>query len=315
MPKKNQPLQSWERFLIMSDLDGTLLNNESDVSPLTVRTIKKLVASGHIFVIITGRPPQNSVHIYRKLGLKHLMCNLNGAYIWNPSDNDFIPVNLCFSANIVVRILSSKLVMKYVDNFVIENYNGTYIRYKPKLSEEAAEFSSFHIRPGQTVVEVGDNVSILKEADCHSVLVQVKDNDKDNLNKLIFELRLFSPTLVTRVWKDEYLGYMVEVTTKFANKGTALDYLSNYYSIPRENCIAFGDADNDCEMLQTATYGYAMMNGTAAAKLAASYITKYTNDKDGVAKVIVYIERLIHRTINTAKKRIIEEYEKTIKHK
>ena len=99
------------------------------------------------------------------------------------------------------------------------------------------------------------------------------------------------------MWNDPNIGYVVEVNTRFANKGTALDYLSNYYSIPKENCLAFGDGDNDGEMLQEAAYGYAMVNGSATAKLSASYITKYTNDNDGVAKTLDYIEKLIHRNI------------------
>ena len=50
-------------------------------------------------------------------------------------------------------------------------------------------------------------------------------------------------------------------------------------------------------MLQEAAYGYAMVNGSATAKLAASYITKHTNENDGVAKTLDYIEKLIHRNI------------------
>ena len=314
MAKKKQSkpkIQPWERFLIVSDLDGTLLNSDSDVSAYTCKVVRKMISLGHIFIIITGRPPQNALHIYKKLGLKHVMCNLNGAYIWNPADKSFIPINLCFNADIAIRILSSKKVMRYVDNFVIENYKGTYIRYIPKFQFKTAMFCSFHIRPHQTVVEVGKNLSRLKEADCHSILLQVKDRSKENLNKLIFELRFFSSTLISRVWFDPNLGYVVEINTKFATKGTALDFLSNYYSIPKENCIAFGDGDNDDEMLNTASYGYAMMNGSVTAKLAASYITKHTNNEDGVAKTLDYIEKLIHRGIRgNPKMSLIDEMER-----
>ena len=308
---KSKQIEASERFLILSDLDGTLLNNDSDVSAFTCKVVRKVVSYGHIFIIITGRPPQNALPIYKKLGLKHLMCNLNGSYIWNPSDKNFIPVNLCFNADIAIRILSSKKVLRYVDNFVVENYKGTYIRYIPKIKYKSAAFCSFHIRPHQTVVEVGDNLSKLEGVDCYSILLQVKDRSKETLNKLIFELRFFSSTLISRVWFDPNLGYVVEINTKFATKGTALDYLSNYYSIPKENCIAFGDGENDDEMLNAASYGYAMMNGSVTAKLAASYITKHTNDQDGVARTLDYIEKLIHRGITgNPKKSLIDAAER-----
>ena len=131
------------------------------------------------------------------------------------------------------------------------------------------------------------------------------------INKLIYELHRFSKKLNSHVWQDPDVGYLVEITTKFATKGTALDYLSNYYSIPKENCIAFGDGENDDEMLNAASYGYAMMNGYVTAKLAASYITKHTNDQDGVARTLDYIEKLIHRGIRgNPKKSLIDEMER-----
>ena len=230
------------------------------------------------------------------------MCNLNGAYIWNPSDKNFIPVNLCFNADIAIRILSSRKIMRYVANYVVDNYKGTYIKHIPKLELKNAALSSFHVHPNEKVVEMGDSVAKLKGVDCYSILLQVKDSSKENLGKIIFELRFLSSTLISRVWQDPTLGYVVEINTKFANKGTALDYLSNYYSIPRENCIAFGDGENDDEMLSSATYGYAMMNGSVTAKLAASYITKHTNHDDGVAKTLNYINKLIKTRVNNRNK-------------
>jgi hydroxymethylpyrimidine pyrophosphatase-like HAD family hydrolase len=63
----------------------------------------------------------------------------------------------------------------------------------------------------------------------------------------------------------------------------ALKYLSSYYGIPLENCLAFGDGDNDAEMLRTAFFGFAMKNGSTTAKLSARYMTQNTNNQDGVA--------------------------------
>ena len=55
-------------------------------------------------------------------------------------------------------------------------------------------------------------------------------------------------------------------------------------------------------MLSSATYGYAMMNGSVTAKLAASYITKHTNHDDGVAKTLNYINKLIKTRVNNRNK-------------
>ena len=72
----------------------------------------------------------------------------------------------------------------------------------------------------------------------------------------------------------------------------ALRYLSVYYDIPLERCYAFGDNDNDKEMLSIAGHGYAMKNGTAEAKAAAKYVTKHNNHEQGVARELNRIFKL-----------------------
>lgn len=69
------------RYLIVSDLDGTLLNNKGELDQLTIKVVKKLINNGHIFCILTGRPIETSLPIYRQLGLKHLLSNHNGSCI------------------------------------------------------------------------------------------------------------------------------------------------------------------------------------------------------------------------------------------
>ena len=51
--------------LIAVDLDGTLLNSESKLSPYTIETIQKVSEQGHRIIITTGRPYRMSDHIYK----------------------------------------------------------------------------------------------------------------------------------------------------------------------------------------------------------------------------------------------------------
>ena len=311
---KNHPiskkLQPWERFLILADLDGTLLNNKTKITPYTRKVIREIVKQGHIFVIVSGHAPKNTVHYYKQLGLKHLMCNLNGAYIWNPSNENFVPVNLCFNLETAFKILTTEKIMQYVKNFTLENYKGTYMKYIPAPEKGLKQLTrAFRIRKNQTVTKCKDDLSNLKGIDCNSILLQLKDNSKESLNKLIYELHHFSKKLKSHIWYDDEAGYMVEVSTKFATKGTALAYLSNYYSIPIEQCVAFGDGDNDAEMLKHAAYSFAMSNGTVTAKLSAHYITRFTNDQDGLAKTLDFLSRSLSKTIYAARNRIMSENE------
>ena len=306
--KKNSKLETYDRFLVLSDLDGTLVDSKGNLSPYTKRVIKHVVEAGHIFVIVSGYSPQNTEQYYKELGLKHLMCNLNGAYIWNPSDKDFVPVNLCFNWEIATKILQSKHSMQYVENFLVQNYKGTYVKYLPSINEGLRELvNAFHIRKNQKITLCRKDLSNLKEVDCHSIILQVKSKDKNTLNKLIYELHRFSKKLNSHVWQDPDVGYLVEITTKFATKGTALAYLSNYYSIPLEQCIAFGDGDNDVGMLKNAVYSFAMANATVTAKLNSHYITKFTNNQDGVARTLDFLNKSFTHSVFSAKKTITDK--------
>ena len=172
------------------------------------------------------------------------------------------------------------------------------------------QFNTFGIKPDQKINRADPELANIKDVDTHAILLQVKDNRKDYMNQLLYELHLLSKTLLTRVWNEKEVGYVVEVICKFASKETALDYLSDYYSVPKELCFAVGDGTNDEGMLRKAANGYAMMNACDTAKSAASFITKYTNNQDGVAKTIEYLNKRVYGIMKKERQRIIAEYQK-----
>ena len=68
------------------------------------------------------------------------------------------------------------------------------------------------------------------------------------------------------------------------NKGTGLESLCQALGVPIERAIAFGDADNDLEMLQIAGQSICVAQGTSGAKEAAKKVSEFTNDQHAVAK-------------------------------
>jgi hydroxymethylpyrimidine pyrophosphatase-like HAD family hydrolase len=101
-----------KRYLIVSDLDGTLLRSNNTISRYSEHIIKKLVKKGHVFCISTGRPLRACIKYYKQLGLNSLLLNFNGSYISNPSDNMFIPLNLGFSNEILRKIFFNYKILK-----------------------------------------------------------------------------------------------------------------------------------------------------------------------------------------------------------
>lgn len=67
------------RYLIFSDLDGTLLNKDSQLTKYSITVIKRLTMRGHLFCLTTARPKRNSIHFYNKLNLSTPLVNYNGS--------------------------------------------------------------------------------------------------------------------------------------------------------------------------------------------------------------------------------------------
>lgn len=286
---------AYERKLIVTDLDGTLLNNKEQVSKLTVDVIKKLQSLGHIVCIATGRPLRSSIQIYKKLGLKTVIANLNGSILTNPTDKSFLPINLTFSKEIIKDILDDKAIIENVGCILIENIDGAYIaanKFNPLISKEF--LNKFHIDSGEKVQYITLNESKKIKKDINSILIYIKDKTK--MDELSFKIKSITSTLIVRSWSvphDEE-GTVLEINSIFSNKGTTLKFLSSYYAIPLHNCYTFGDGENDLEMIVKANInGYAMKNSKGVLKLMSSKITQHDNENDGVARELINIFNLM----------------------
>ena len=88
-------------------------------------------------------------------------------------------------------------------------------------------------------------------------------------------------TLVPVVSSVEWLDIM----DKRLNKGLALDTLQKHFGIKKSETMAFGDFNNDIELLKEADYSFAMQNATDAVKNAANYIAPSNNDFGVVQKI------------------------------
>lgn len=98
---------------------------------------------------------------------------------------------------------------------------------------------------------------------------------------------LFGKAFAMRYWiRDD--NYYLEINAKTAHKSNAMKALAAYYNIDMKNTIAFGDGENDLEMLEDASHGVAMKNASEFVKLHAKYETNLTNDEGGVG---FYLEK------------------------
>ena len=80
----------------------------------------------------------------------------------------------------------------------------------------------------------------------------------------------------------------MELIHRGTHKETALSYLAHHFQIGRQHIVAFGDEQNDLEMIDFAGHGVAMKNAIPELKAVAKDVTTLNNEHDGVAN---YLEK------------------------
>ena len=261
--------------IIAVDLDGTLLNSDSQISDFTKETIKKVSEKGHQVIITTGRPYRMSKDFYRELGLDTPMINFNGSLTHLPDQIwDFekcLTVDKKYLLDMVQRsedIQADFIAGEYRKKFYITNPN-----------EEIANPKLFGVEAFQPEDQFQPEL-VTKDPNC--ILLQTRASDKYALAK---EMNAFyQHQLSINTWGGPL--NILECTPKGVNKAFALDYLLKVMNRDKKDLIAFGDEHNDTEMLAFAGKGYAMKNANPDLLPYADEQIALTNDQDGVAKTL-----------------------------
>ncbi|WP_028782024.1 Cof-type HAD-IIB family hydrolase [Thalassobacillus devorans] len=268
-----------KQHLIALDLDGTLLTDEKTISERTKHTVLKAKEEGHIVVIATGRPHRASIDYYHELGLDTPMVNFNGALIHHPTDHKWDALHSPLPIRTAKSIIHDCYEME-VKNLLAEIKDDVFL---DQHDEEVMEL--FHATGDTNPVTVGNLKHQLKE-DPTSLLIYPHEHQIPSLRQRLEENH--AELIEHRKWGAPY--HVIEIVRKGLNKAVGLDKISRYYHIPKERIIAFGDEDNDLEMIDYAGVGVAMKNGINELKGIAKHIT-HSNMEDGIGR---FLEEYLH---------------------
>ena len=255
--------------LIASDMDGTLLNSNNEITDRTLRAIKSAQEKGVVFTLSTGRPV-HGVHKYIDLlGLDCPLITYNGAVVVHSRTGEII-------FNEVMDTAEAKRVydeaVKRGTMFVVWSCNRLY-------ASEISEKSEFYGNITNTKAQLLTDFDAVAEQGITKILWY---NDPEVLNGWIkeFEQAGFEKTTFTKSRE-----YFLDFFSANTSKAVALEKVGQYYGIDKSEMIALGDLTNDLPMIEYAGLGVAMANAVDSVKAVADYITD-SNDEDGVAKVI-----------------------------
>lgn len=267
------------RYLIGFDIDGTLVDDNSELSEETVDYIKKLTKEGHIVSLITGRPFRTTKTLYDQLELKTPLGNYSGSSIHSPYDDNFETIEFKMDPQVVKDVM--KKYGEYVRNGFSEIEDKIYL-----FKEDQGLIDWLHVPGTELILNSYD----IQETISGAVLFIAPE--------VVEEVEQFCLTyenLGCRYWrslkKDEYA--VLEIYTTLSSKATAMEVIRKYYDIPHENTIALGDGTNDIEMLEYAHYSASMKNAPKRVRNAAKYEAGSNNENGAIE----FVEKVLKKAL------------------
>lgn len=265
-----------DKYLFITDLDGTLLTTDKRVTPATAKALREFVGDGNHFAICTGRDINSARSVYCGLGL-----TLPGSFVIAYNGGQIYDVD---KAETVYRtgidFDTVREIYQLADEYgiYVHTYSDDYI-----LAREEHECLEFYRRVIKTPVKfLGDKLfDFMKIPPCKVISIELHDHEQQERFRYAAEEK-FKGKLDIMYSNTYYL----ELIPKESGKGEALKRLCKYLDIPVENSIAAGDGDNDISMIEAAGVGVAMINAPDSVKASADIITKLDNDHDGLAAII-----------------------------
>lgn len=263
--------------ILFTDLDGTLLDSRKQISPYTREVLEQWSRAGHKLALCSGRDVNSvkDVKRYLHLDLPNMyVIGYNGGQIYDCTEDKTIH-------RVALTLEQTAHILEEADKcgVHVHTYTETNI-VSPKEDEELV----YYRRVIKTPVIINPNVmDELTQGPCKCIGIELKDADKlEN-----FRLSLLPWAKEEGVSMIYSNPYYLEFFPAASGKGAAVKTLCELLGINPYFSVAAGDAQNDLSMIEAAGMGIAMCNGSEDVRMAATTITAYDNDHDGLAHALV----------------------------
>lgn len=246
-------LQTNYRGTVFFDLDGTLLNNQSQVDDSVAQAVHKLKANNFLPVISTGRAPIEIDAATDATGIDTYI-TLNGAFVQSQG-------KVIYRNNIKPELIKSiiDLTKELGDTLYMHTPDRTFLSGKTPYLKEF-----FH----KLRLDVPEIDPDFYKKDDIPMFVILTDGDKDRYEDKFPELQFYNT------------GYFsIDTVSQGVSKMSGIKHLLKDLNLENKPVYAFGDGTNDLPMIQMADYSIAMGNGIDSVKNAATYVS--TENVDG----------------------------------
>ncbi len=256
--------------VIVSDLDGTLLNPQHRISDYTKSIFQELHNQGYLIVVATGRHHLDAMAIIDKLEIPIYLVSSNGARVHSPNKEELFAFNL--DSDVVKAALNVEIDPEITVVLFKENIWQTN-KWNEKLNSFQEELKYLPELVDYKTLEDFSSIKIFFSCPDHEKLVKLKDTILANSSEHLHHA--FS------------LPTCLEFMDKSIDKAVSIERVLEKEGFTLQEAVSFGDGYNDVQMLSASGKGLIMGNAPASLKEELSDLEVIkTNAEDGVAKYI-----------------------------
>lgn len=261
--------------LIVSDVDGTLTNNENEVGEETKELVRKLREKGILFSFATQRIHSSVVNFAREMEIEIPIISVNGALIKDLKGNvvssslinpKHVKKAIGFSEKYFVRV-----ALCYGEEIVYTESNSVLRDFMYRLGTEYSLVESYddYLDNVLEIIMLGNEKPIIKHIQ----------------KKLNFPAKIFNTAKYFRS-SSKHGVYHLEVRKSGTSKKTGMQKLTKHLGFKKKQVAVLGDWFNDRDLFEYGGFNVALQNAVAELKLKADYVTERTNEDDGVAEFL-----------------------------
>ena len=283
------------------DLDGTLLDRSSRVTPRTMEAIQTAIRRGVVVVPATGRGLSSLPRVVASIpGVRYAVTS-NGAAVWDlgpdplaavrsrygdPGPEPVAQPRCLHSANLSAD--AARAVYRLLEQYegeLVYFAEGRTFKTPAGMAWTRARLARMH----STEAKQADDGRFTVLPDLHPYFEAHAGgiekfcmffDSREQAEAVLPHLAALPGVEATQGAPDN-----VEATAAGVNKGTALLALAERLGIPREAVLAVGDSENDRKMLEAAGVAAVMANGMPSIKALADIVSQQDCNHDGVAEL------------------------------
>ncbi|MBR5686127.1 MAG: HAD-IIB family hydrolase [Muribaculaceae bacterium] len=273
------------KTLYVSDMDGTLLNEESVLSAGTVATLNRVIGDlGGLFTVATARTPATVVPLMQEVHATLPFIVIGGSSMWDPVTGSFVRTHAI--DDLTINAVSDVFDRYGIHPFIYRRHGNSmlYAHHYGPMSPKEEQFVAErqHLPLKRFILDDADYRHNSDEA-----LLIFSLNRYEVLEAIASDLRALVPTCSVMVYHDifnESEGFL-EIFTAGTSKAAAIRDLAR--EVGAERVVVFGDNGNDIAMMRAADHSVAVENAFPEVKAVASEVIG-PNTADSVAR---WIER------------------------